>query len=734
MKQVLLKNKQIVVEEVPLPVPGEKEVLVKTYYSVISSGTERVAVQNSAQGLVSKAITNPQLVQKGLQLIREQGVKRFWQIVKGYEGSSSPLGYSLAGEVVSVGRYLTDINVGDLVACAGAQCAHHAEFVSVPRNLVAKIPPGVDPAEAAFTTLGAIAMQGLRRAALSFGETVVITGLGLLGLLGVQIAKAAGYRVVALDIDQERVDLAQKLGADLSLNNARQDVITEVFAFTTGFGADAVVIYAATDSDKPVKQAFDLCRQKGKVVGVGVFGMRFDREKMYRKELDFLMSTSYGPGRYDPCYEEESIDYPVGYVRWTENRNFKEFLRLLVLQKVEVKPLVSAVFPLEQAGEVYRWLTGEKKSLGIFLEYGNEALSGDNKCLAKDERANEEEQSKEGEIFSSGTLKATVSRAKIRVAVVGAGGFAGQVHLPNLASLRSDFHLRAIITAHGHKAADLVRKYKADYADTDYQKVLDDPDVDFLLIGTRHNLHYPMVMQALEKGKPVFTEKPLCLTREELRSIKEKVTSSGLPVYVGFNRRHAPLAVRLKEELASLARPYLIHYRVNAGFLPPDHWTHNPAVGGGRLIGEACHFFDFFLFLVGQPVRDVQVCSLPVDGRTVVARDNFAVILKFEDGSLANLIYTSLGHTAMPKEYVEVFAGGKCFVLNDYHSLDIYGMNKGKQQIRLKKQEKGWREELIQVAACLKGLKDGSTMINQAFETMEVTFKVAEQITGTKEK
>jgi predicted dehydrogenase/threonine dehydrogenase-like Zn-dependent dehydrogenase len=729
MKQVLLKGKQVVVEEVPSPVPQDKEVLVKTCYSVISSGTERAAVQGSAQGLVSKAITNPQLVQKGLQLIREQGVNKAWQIVRGLEGASSPLGYSLAGEVVSVGQGVTDINPGDPVACGGAQCAHHAGFVAVPRNLLAKIPPGVECAEAAFTTLGAIAMQGLRRASLSFGETVVITGLGLLGLLAVQIAGAAGYRVVALDIDQERVDLARKLGADLGLNSDRQDVVKEVFAFTGGLGADAVVIYAATESDGPVNQAFDICRQKGKVVGVGVFGMHFDREKMYRKELDFLISTSYGPGRYDPYYEEEGIDYPVGYVRWTENRNFQEFLRLLAAKKVQVKPLVSTVFPLEKAGEAYQWLTGKNKSLGILLEYSNGTLAQDNKCLVNDKPKGEPEKkevkSEVREIFSA-PVKAFIPREKIRVAVVGAGGFVGQVHLPNLTSLRDDFHLRAIITAHGHKAADLAKKYRADYADTDYQKVLADPEVDFILLGTRHNLHYPMIMQALAKGKPVFTEKPLCLNREELKAIKEKVASSGLPVYVGFNRRHAPLAVSMKEKLASLPRPYLIHYRVNAGFLPLEHWTQDPAVGGGRIIGEACHFLDFFLFLVEQPVCKVQVSSLPVDGKSVVAKDNVTVLVKFTDGSLANLIYTSLGSPSLPKEYIEVYAGGKCFVLNDYRSLDIYGVNGKKQQIKLKRQEKGWREELVWVADCLKGKKDGTQVMNQAFEAMEVTFKVVD--------
>jgi predicted dehydrogenase/threonine dehydrogenase-like Zn-dependent dehydrogenase len=722
MKKVLLKGKQVVVEDVPAPVPGEKEVLVAAAYSLLSSGTERAALRSRAAGLMEKALGDPRLVRMGWQMLRQQGIKRLWRTVQEQAAGPVPLGYSLAGRVVTVGRLVNDLSPGERVACGGAQYAHHAELVTVPRNLVARVPAGVDLKEAAFTTVGAVAMQGLRRAGLQFGETVVVTGLGLLGLLAVQLAKAAGYRVAALDVDGERVALAAGLGADLSLPAGEADVVREVNAFTGGLGADAVIIYAAAESPEPVNQAFDLCRQKGKVVGVGVFGMNFDREKMYRKELDFLMSTSYGPGRYDPCYEEESIDYPVGYVRWTENRNFQEFLRLLELGKVRTGPLAGAVFSLERAGDAYQLLAGEKKPPGILLEYPSFNKSEFIPAVLPVKPDPEEP--------ASGL---TAVGGKIRVAVVGAGSFVGQTHLPNLASLPEHFHLRAVVTARGEKAALLARKYGAGYASADYQEVLDDPAVDLVLIGTRHNLHHSMIMQALERGKAVFSEKPLCLTAAELADIRKKAAETGLPVFAGFNRRYAPLMVKLKAMLASLPRPYCIHHRVNAGFVPADHWSQDPAAGGGRIIGETCHFFDLFLFLVDRPVVEIQAAAVPVDGRAVVARDNIAVQVQFADGSLAGLLYTSLGHRALPKERLELFAAGRSFVLDDYCTLEVYGLDgEGREKIRLKKQEKGWREELVALAGYLGGRRDGTQVIRQGFAAMEITLAVNDLILGSK--
>ncbi|RJQ28512.1 MAG: oxidoreductase [Peptococcaceae bacterium] len=722
MKKVLLKGKQVVVEDVPAPAPGEKEVLVAAAYSLLSSGTERAMLQESAAGLAGRVMGNPRLFRMGWQMLREQGIKQVWRTVQEQAAMPVPLGYSMAGRVVAAGRLVSDLVPGEEVACGGARYAHHAELVAVPRNLVARVPAGVDLQAAAFTTLGAIAMHGLRRAGLQFGETVVITGLGLLGLLAVQMAKAAGCRVVALDTDKERVALAAGLGADLSLPANGAGVAGEVYRFTRGLGADAVVICAATASHEPVNQAFDLCRQRGKVVGVGVFGMHFDRERMYRKEVEFLMSTSYGPGRYDPYYEEEGIDYPAGYVRWTENRNFQEFLWLLASGKVRTGLLVSAVFPLEKAGEAYDLLADGRKLPGILLEYPSFNKGEFVPAVLPRELDSEK--------LAPGL---TAVRGKIRVAVVGAGSFVGRTHLPNLASLPDHFHLRSVVTVRGEKAAFLAQKYGAGYASADYREVLDDPVVDLVLIGTRHNLHYPMIMQALERGKAVFCEKPLCLTAAELADIREKVENTGLPVFTGFNRRHAPLAVKLKEVLAFLPRPYFIHYRVNAGFVPADHWSQDLATGGGRIIGETCHFFDLFLFLVERPVVKIQVNAIPVDGRAVIARDNIAVQVQFADGSLANLLYTSLGHRALPKERLEVFAAGKSLVLDDYHTLEMYGLNvEGKGKIRLRKPEKGWREELVALAGYLGGRQDGTQVMRQGFMAMEITLAVNDLILGDK--
>jgi len=725
MQQVFLKNGQIAVEDVPAPTPGEKEVLVANAFSLISSGTEGAAVKSGAGGLLQKALHRPDLVAKVWQKVREEGIRRTWERVREKAGQPQPLGYSTAGYVLATGRLVTDIAPGEPVACAGAQCAHHAEIVAVPRNLVAKVPAGVDLQGAAFATLGAIALQGLRRAEPQLGETVVILGLGLLGLLAVQLARAGGCRVVGIDVDRERVELAARLGAELALHAPTCDAVREVLAFTNGFGADAVVIYAATPSSDPVNLAFDLCRQRGRVVGVGAFGLDLDRERMYRKELDFRMSTSYGPGRYDPVYEEEGVDYPVGYVRWTENRNLQEFLRLLSCGRMQVKPLITATFPVERAPEAYGLLQGDKKPLGVLLAYpAREGTLPDRDGIRAAARVNLRP-------------RPAPAAGRLRVAVVGAGSFTREVHLPNLAALRDLYQIRAVVTAHGENAKSLAEKYGAVYAATDYRQVLADPEVDLVLIGTRHNLHYPMVMEALAAGKPVFVEKPLCLSREELEEIKRKIEETGLPVFVGFNRRHSPLARKLKEELARLPPPYLIHYRVNAGFLPADHWTQDPAVGGGRLIGEGCHFFDFFNFLVEREAVAVTARALPVDGGQVVAQDNFTATVAFADGSQATLLYTALGHTEMEKERVEVFAGGKSFVLEDYRRLTLYGAphTGGWKRVRgqtyileLLAQDKGWREELRALAAALRDAADAQGLTVSPLQAMAVTLAAAERL------
>jgi len=715
----------LAVHDVPPPALTDSSVLVANGCSVISTGTERDVVRLGTDSLWRKALRRPQLVRQFIDKTRREGLGAALGKVQEKAAELKPLGYSCAGRVLSVGRAVADLAPGQRVACAGAGYAHHAQIVAVPRNLVAPIPPGVDFEAAAFTTLGAIAMQGLRRAGLTFGETVVVLGLGLLGLLAVQIARAAGYRVIGLDIDDERVALARQLGADAAFNSATDDVLAQVKALTDGLGADGVVIYAATPSSEPANLAFDLCRQRGRVVAVGAFGMELDRERMYRKELDFVMSTSYGPGRYDLLYEEQGVDYPIGHVRWTENRNMQAFLALLASGQVDVRPLVSAHFPIERAPEAYALLQSDARPLALLLTY---------------EPSNVQRPTSNVQQPATSIQYPVPNDQTIGVAVIGAGGFVRGMHLPALQSQPADYRIAAIVTAHGETATTVAKQYSAPLATTDHREALAAEGVHLALIGTRHHLHAPLVLDALAAGKAVFCEKPLCLTREELDEIRTAVAETDLPVWVGFNRRYSPLAVALKQALDNLRCPALIAYRVNAGSLPADHWTQDPAVGGGRLVGEGCHFFDFFHFLLDRPdgpVTPVEVSAAVVPkGGGVVARDNFVVTVRFDDGSVASLTYTALGHTDLSKERVEVHAAGASLVLDDFVTLTGYGVtpsgaSRG-NMIRLKRQDKGITQQWREIARALHGEPSRVISFDAVWRAMELTFCAEDTLRGEK--
>lgn len=720
MRQVLIRSGKVVVEEIPSPVVGNKEILVANAFSVISAGTEASAVQDNSESLIKKALKRPDLVISVLLKMRSEGIVNTLKGVQGTLGEPMKMGYSTAGIVIGVGKEVIDISIGDKVTCAGAQSAHHAEVVSVPRNLVTKLPEGVDLKDAAFSTLGAIAMQGIRRAERKFGETIAVIGLGLLGILGAQIAKAEGYRVIGFDLNDMRVEEAKKLGLE-AYNPQKDDPLKVIRDLTGGFGADAVVLYIATTSSSPPNLAFDLCRQKGRVVLVGVCGMELDRNKMYRKELDFVISTSYGPGRYDPMYEEQGVDYPIGYIRWTENRNMAEFLRLIAENRINIKELEVKKYAIDEAEQAYGTLKDPERPLALVFGYDySQYLNG--KTIARKIIVNPEvEKGREG---------------IINVGLLGAGGFVKAVHIPNLLSLNDKYKIKAIVTAHGEKAKYLAETYKADYASTDYKEVLKDSEIDLVFVGTRHNLHYPMVMDALEAGKPVFVEKPLCLKEEELENIVRKVEETKIPVIVGFNRRYSPLAVYLKERLNKLKKPCFIQYRVNAGFIPKDHWVHDLNVGGGRIIGEGCHFFDFFNFLVGKEIEVVNVKAddIPVNNSTVIARDNTAAVIRYTDGSVAVLTYIALGSQEIAKERIEVFADGKTFVLNDFRSLEVYGEtivnnNLGGATVEgnklvLSGQDKGLKQELIELADFLKGEKSNIVTFPEVVRATDISFKV----------
>jgi len=713
MKQVIVRSGAVTVVDVPPPACSDSEVLVANAYSAISVGTELNTVMGSRNYSLWNVLKNPSLIRKASKYIRKRGVKKSLSVAKEFREASRALGYSTAGIVIAVGKNITDIGVGDRVACAGGK-ANHSEIVSVPRNLVAKIPEGVSFEEAGFATLGAIAMHGIRRANIQFGENIVIFGVGLIGQLAVQIAKAAGCKVVAIDKNSNRVDLAVKLGADIGLVVRKHDLEKEVLCYTCGIGADAVVICAATLSSEPVNQAMRMVRKRGKVVVVGSVEMNLERPPFYEREADFLISRSYGPGRYDPLYEEKGIDYPIDYVRWTENRNMQAFLSLLKDNKVNVKLLINTVFSIKEAEKAYDLLIrGEKRPLGILLKYDPSKYVPATGKIALPERTIE--------------ISPRAVKGKINVAVIGAGGFAKGVLLPLMSKI-PDYNLKALVSATEINAKQTALKYGAEYCTTDYKEVLNDEKVNLIVITTPHDLHYPMTIDAAKAGKAVYVEKPMCLTERELDEIVKVVSKTKVPLIVGFNRRYAPLSLRARELLRSKHGPYLINYRVNAGFIPKTSWVQDPEIGGGRIIGECCHFFDLFNFFIASEVENVGVMSIPVNNSTVVASDNVVVSVRWADGALSTLVYTALGHRELPKERIGIYANGSSMVIDDFKNMELYGFKE--KSIRMK-QDKGHYQELIELARFLKGEKSNIISFQECVKAMKITFGVQKLLRET---
>jgi len=657
MKQVLVRRGKIMIEDVPTPLVGKGNVLVEVAYSLISTGTEVEGLKRSGESLVRKAIEHPEQVKKLARFLAEKGVKKTLALVRGKVGAAHPLGYSCSGVVIQVGEGVEGIKPGDQVACAGAGKANHAEIVLVPKNLVVKVPEGCDLKDAASVAIGSIAMQGVRRADPRLGEIVAVIGLGLLGQITVQLLKAAGCRVVGFDIDRRRVELAKKLGADYSFLVSEVNYQNEILYITGGHGVDATIITAASRSDEIVQQAMEITRKKGRVVVVGAVGLGLKRSPFYEKEIDFLISCSYGPGRYDTFYEEKGLDYPYAYVRWTERRNMEEYLRLLTEGKVDFKAILDREYHISEALKAYEELKrSEDRPIGVVLRY------------------DVDEEKREEKLDTKIVLKEGKGRDdRINVALVGAGNFAKSVHLPNLKKLSDLYHLRAIVSATGSNARDTAERFGADYCTTNLEDVLADDSVDMVLIATRHNLHARQAMMAARAGKAVFVEKPMAINEQELEELVSVLKETKVPFMVGFNRRFSPAARRAKEILEGRRGPLMVLYRVNAGYIPPDSWVHSEE-GGGRIIGEACHMFDFFNFIVGS-ADVVEVCAQTVgsDSGHIHSSENASVSVRYRDGSVCTLIYTSLGARELPKEYVEIYCDGIAFVIDDFKELRVYG-------------------------------------------------------------
>lgn len=630
------------VAEVPVPMLREGFVLVRTRASLISAGTERQQVEFARASLPAKAAARPDLVRKALNKVRRDGVIETATALFARLDAPGPLGYSLSGVVVEVHRSVSDLAPGDRVACAGAGYANHAEFNAVPRNLCVRLPDDVGDEDAAFVTLGAIAMQGVRQAQPTLDERFAVIGLGLVGQLTVQLLKANGCRVLGIDPRPDLVELALKLGADRAVAAASSATADD---FTDGVGVDGVIIAAATPSSEPLATASQLCRAKGRVVVVGLVGMDIEREAFYRKELDLRMSMSYGPGRYDPSYEEMGHDYPLAYVRWTEERNMSAFVHLLRTGRVICDALVSHRFPVTSAEQAYRLLTGGQQTLGILLSYSSEAAL-----------------TRRVEVKSAAPK---ASGTPVGVAAIGAGVFARTVLLPRLRRVR-DVRLTGIITASGTTARHAAGKFGFAFAATDSNELLKDDSTDAVVIATRHSTHAQLSIAALAAGKHVFCEKPVAIIEPELDDVVAAAEASNRVFCVGFNRRCSPYMQAIKAWLSPHRGPIMISYRVSAGTLPPASWQAGQE-GGGRIIGEVCHFVDSMVYLTGCAVKSVTARSMPGAGDSVVAT------LSFADGSVGAITYASLGDPALPKERLEVFAAGRTAVLDDFRTLRLLG-------------------------------------------------------------
>lgn len=699
MKQVLIRQGRAVVEEVPAPLVEPGTVLVRVDHSCISVGTEMSGVRASGLPLWRRALRDPDKVRQVVKLALSDGVARTRRTVEGRLSQAAATGYSAAGRVLEVGDGVEDVLPGDRVACAGARFAHHAEVIRVPRNLLVPVPGGVDFPAASTVTLGAIALQGVRRAAPTLGETFVVVGLGILGQLTAQLLRANGCRVVGTDLDRGRIARAVSLGMDVGVHPGDGSETEQVARLTDGLGADGVVVTAASPSDAILSTAFRMCRRKGRVVLVGDVGLHLDRADIYPKELDFLVSTSYGPGRYDRNYEERGLDYPAAYVRWTENRNMAEYLRLVAEGRVRVEPLAERVYPVAEAGAAYAALGAEgERPLVALLSYPREEAPPARRVPSP---------------------RAPVpAPGAVRLALIGAGAFARGTHLPNLRALGDRFALRAVASRTGHNAAAAAAEFGAAYATTDPAETLRDPEVDAVLVATRHDLHARLALEALRAGKHVFLEKPLALTPGELASIRAfyEEREDGPVLLTGFNRRFSPFAARLRELVAGRAGPLMVTYRMNAGHLPADHWVHTEE-GGGRNLGEACHVYDLFTYLTGSRVADVSARAVVPRTAYYSRTDNFAATVGFEDGSVATLAYTALGSREHPKEQMEVFVDGKVLVLDDYRSLRVVGA-KGQKGVETRVPEKGQRETL---EAFGRALREGSGWPIPLWEQVQAT-------------
>jgi predicted dehydrogenase/threonine dehydrogenase-like Zn-dependent dehydrogenase len=690
LKQVTqtLRTGKIDVNDVPVPTLADKFVLVRNHFSVISAGTEKTKIDMGKKNLLQKAKARPDLVKQVLNKLKTEGFKKTLQTVSSRLDSPSPLGYSCSGSVVAAGGLVEGLQPGDRVACAGADYANHAEFVAIPRNLAVKVPDNVTDEEAAFTTVGSIALQGVRLAQPLLGETFLIIGLGLLGQIATQLLRANGCQVIVTDLDTTLVERAESYGA---IGVAPDSCVVEACkSLTSGHGVDGVLVCAGTASNQPIELCGEVTREKGRVVVVGAVRMDIPREEYFKKEINVVISRSYGPGRYDPFYEEGGNDYPLGYVRFTEQRNMATFLDLVSQGKLDVKGLITHKYSVHEAAQAYQLIEGEKREpyLGILLSYdGLTANYGQTERIS---------------------IKSTpLDKAKLGLSFYGAGNYATASLLPPLNS-RSDVQFRGLVTASGRTAQGVASQFGFDFCASNYDEILS-ADTDAVMITSRHDTHGAAVTQALQCGKHVYVEKPLALNIDQLCKIHAGYTLVEKQLMVGFNRRFAPATLRVSEHFESVRSPLIVNIRINAGAIPSDHWIQDPATGGGRMIGEGCHFIDLASALVKSNVRTVYTVGSTKPESSGLLNDNLCLTLTFDNGSVANITYTADGSKAMPKEFVEVFGGGRSAKIDDFKSVTLFNGDTNAKVEKLGIQDKGQKTMLN---SWLAGLKSGTPCVD----------------------
>jgi len=705
---------EIELADVPVPNCSSNSILVKNISSLISIGTEKSIIDLGKKSLLGKAKARPDLVKRFLDKAKKEGFLKTFQEALGRLDNPTPLGYSSAGIVVEVGANIHKFSPGDRVACIGAGYASHAEYISVPEHLCCKIPDNVSFEEASFGMLGIIALHGVRCASLTFGENVAVIGLGLLGLLTVQILKAYGSKVVGFDIDANKVKLAQELGIDYAFNNL-DEFKKAVEIFSNGFGADAVIITAATKSNEPINTAVEIARMKGKIVLVGVADIHPDRNEMWHKEVEIVVSKAGGPGIFDPFYELKGIDYPIGYVRWTENRNLEEFLRLISEKRVNVNKIITHKFKINDALKVYEdLLRNSSNYIGVILQYPESDVKN-----YKDDKTKY--------FHSSHPTK----KDQINIGVIGAGLFGKALLLPALSKI-NDVQLDMLSTSSSANVYHTGKKYKFNRTTTNYYEVLESQNINTVVILTPHSQHKKMVIEALTNHKHVFVEKPLCINEQELHEIDElykNLLSKNQAPYlmVGYNRRFSPHSQQVYLHLQKRINPIMIHYRVNAGFVPKSHWVHSEEEGRSRIVGEICHFVDMLIFLTGSNPTKIYAERVKGDDQSIINNDNINIMISFQDGSVGNIFYTASGDKAFSRERVEIYSEGKTIVIDDYKETTIY-FNGKRKSYKTINQDMGYKNELEHFIDVIKGKSKPLLTYKEIYDSTLTIFKIEESI------